>query len=55
MKSNYILAVVLILVGAILLANNLGWTTVSLSKLVSTWWPAILIAVGAGMLFGRGK
>lgn len=55
MKSNVIAAIVLIVIGLVFLANNLGWTNLSLGRLIATWWPAILVAVGVGMLFGRGK
>ena len=55
MRSNLVAALILILVGLFLLASNLGWTNLSLGRLIATWWPAILIAVGIGMLFGRGK
>ncbi|HBK47482.1 MAG TPA: hypothetical protein DDZ67_13825 [Xanthomonadaceae bacterium] len=55
MKSNVIAALILIVVGLLFLANNLGWTNLSIGKLITTWWPAILVAVGVGMLFGRGK
>lgn len=55
MKSHVIAALILILVGLLFLANNLGWTNLSIGRLISTWWPAILVAVGVGMLFGRGK
>ena len=51
MKRNLVAAVALIVIGLLFLANNLGWTDLSLGQLLSTWWPAILIAVGVGMLF----
>ena len=51
MKRNLVGAVVLIIIGLLFLAKNLGWTDLDLSQLLSTWWPAILIAVGVGMLF----
>jgi hypothetical protein len=55
MKSNLIAALVLIVIGAILLLNNLGYADVSLARLFTTWWPAILIAVGVGLLFKRSR
>lgn len=54
MKANLVPALVLIVIGALFLLNNLGLTDLSLGRLISTWWPAILIAVGIGMLFNRG-
>lgn len=53
MKGTVIAALVLIVVGTLFLLNNLGFTNLSLSRLISTWWPAILIVVGVGLLFGR--
>lgn len=53
MKRNLVPAVALIIIGLLFLANNLGWTDLSLGQLLATWWPAILIAVGIGMLFNR--
>lgn len=55
MRSNIVAALILIVVGLLFLANNLGWTNISIGRLITTWWPAILVAVGVGMLFGRGK
>lgn len=55
MRSNLVAALILIVVGLLFLANNLGWTNLSIGKLITTWWPAILVAVGIGMLFGKGK
>ena len=51
MKRNLVPAIALIIIGLLFLANNLGWTNLSLGQLLATWWPAILIAVGVGMLF----
>ena len=55
MRSNLVAAIVLILVGLFLLASNLGWTNMNMGKLILTWWPVVLVAVGIGLLFGRGK
>lgn len=53
MKGHIIAALVLIIVGTLFLLNNLGFTDLSLGRLISTWWPAILIVVGLGLLFNR--
>lgn len=53
--KNLVPAVILILLGGVLLANNLGYTSVSLGRIISTWWPAILIVVGFGMLLRDRK
>lgn len=52
MKPNTLPALVLIALGALLLANNLVpefriWST------LLRWWPAVLIAVGVSMLVRR--
>jgi len=54
MKSNIVGALVLVVIGTLFLLNNLGFTNMSLGHLLMTWWPAILIVVGLGMLFKRG-
>lgn len=50
MPRNLIPAVILIALGLLFLANNLGWTDVGLGRLIATWWPLILIAVGVSLL-----
>ena len=55
MKSNIVGALVLVVIGTLFLLNNLGYTDMSLGKMLMTWWPAILIVVGLGMLFKRGE
>lgn len=55
MRSNLIAALILIIVGLFFLAKNLGWINGNIGTTLATWWPAILVAVGIGMLFGRGK
>ena len=53
MGSHIVSALVLIGLGLFFLARNLGWIDGTLSGLVATWWPVILVAVGIGMLFKR--
>jgi len=48
MRGN-IAAIVLILVGSYFLLSNLGLINISMRELIATWWPAVLIAVGASM------
>jgi lia operon protein LiaF len=50
MKGN-VAAIVLIAIGSFFLLNNLGLINVSLAELLKTWWPLILIAVGASLFF----
>jgi hypothetical protein len=46
-------ALILIAVGVILLMQHLGLWNVNISRLIATWWPAILIVVGVSMMFKR--
>ena len=48
-------ALVLIIVGAIALAHNLGYLNFNLAYLIRTWWPLALIALGIGFFFTPGK
>jgi hypothetical protein len=50
MAKNIIPAVVLIALGLLFLLNNLGYTNLSLGRLITTWWPVILILVGINLL-----
>lgn len=54
MRFNIVAAILLILIGLFMLASNLGWTNLNLSRLLLTWWPLGLVAVGIAILFGRG-
>ena len=49
---KYVWPVVLIVVGVLFLAYNLGYLRFSeLKDIIGTWWPLILIALGiAGLL-----
>ena len=50
MKSSFG-AIVLIVVGCVLLAQNLGYLDVSLIQLIRTWWPLVLIGLGISFFF----
>ena len=50
MRGN-IAAIVLVLVGAFFLLNNLGLIHISLMELLRIWWPLILIGVGLMLFF----
>jgi len=54
MRGN-VAAVVLVLVGTFFLLSNLGWIDISLTQLIKTWWPVILIAVGVSLFFTPDK
>jgi hypothetical protein len=57
MKGNFG-ASVLILVGIVALAVNLGALDINFVQLIRTWWPLLLIVLGIGMFFtpnGGGK
>lgn len=58
MKSNLIAPLVLIVLGTVFLLDNLGYADINLSRVIAllgVWWPAILILVGVGLLFKRGR
>jgi hypothetical protein len=48
-----IVAIVLIVVGAVLVSNNLGLTRLSIREIASTWWPVLLIIGGLSLLLRR--
>ncbi len=50
MKGN-VGALVLVLVGSVALAVNLGLLDVNFFQIMRTWWPLILIVLGLGMFF----
>lgn len=54
MRGN-LSAVVLILIGCIALAHNLGYLNINLAHLIRTWWPLLLIALGLGFFFTPGS
>jgi hypothetical protein len=56
MSSRKVWPVVLIALGVLFLAHNLGYIGMrQLRELLSTWWPLILIAVGVASLLNREK
>ena len=54
MRGN-VAAIVLVLVGTFFLLSNLGWIDISLTQLVKTWWPIVLIAVGVSLFLTPDK
>lgn len=47
---------ILILLGVLFLLHNLGVLPLgALKQLLATWWPLILIAIGAAALARRGR
>jgi hypothetical protein len=54
MRGN-VAAVVLVLVGSFFLLSNLGVIDISLTQLIKTWWPVVLIAVGISLFFTPDK
>ena len=53
MKSRIVAPVILIAIGILFLLKNLGLADLDLGRLLSTWWPAILILVGISLLIKR--
>jgi hypothetical protein len=47
--------IVLIVLGAVFLLNNLGIAKLPIRELAAKWWPAILILVGFSLLARRMK
>lgn len=56
MKGNFA-AIALILIGALALGVNLDLFEIDFVRIARTWWPVVLIALGAGLFFtpGDGK
>jgi cytochrome c biogenesis protein CcdA len=55
MKGNFA-AIVLIVLGAAFLLNNLGLLNFSLTEVLRVWWPVVLIVIGAALfLMPRDK
>lgn len=50
MKGNFA-AIVLVVVGVLALAVNLELMSIDLVQIVRTWWPLILILIGAALFF----
>ena len=44
-------AIALIVVGSLALARNLGYLQISITDLILTWWPLILIGLGISFFF----
>ncbi len=53
MKGN-LGAMVLIVIGALALAINLGLIELDIARLLRTWWPVLLILLGIGMFLTPG-
>ena len=51
---NVVWSIVLIVLGLLFLAYNLGYLRFAeLKEFIGTWWPLVLIAVGVGNLIQR--
>lgn len=50
MRSNPVAAIILIVIGALLLADNLI-PNFHITRMVMQWWPLALIVLGISMLF----
>lgn len=47
-------ATVLVVVGVLALGVNLGWFEIDIARLLRTWWPVVLIAVGLALYLTPG-
>ena len=54
MKSRFN-GLILIVIGGVALAYNLGYLRFDLGHLFRTWWPVIPIVVGAGFFFSSNN
>ena len=55
-KSNWWIGAVLIALGIMILLNNLDVTQIDIGRLISTYWPVILVIWGVNLLVrGRGR
>ena len=55
-NRNLVWPIVLIVIGVLFLAHNLGYLAFAqLRELIGTWWPLILIALGIGGLVSRKR
>lgn len=55
MKSHILGPLVLIAIGILFLLKNLGLTDLNIGRILSIWWPAILIVIGISLLFKRNS
>ena len=53
MRGN-IAAIALVLVGVLALAINLDRVELDVARLLGTWWPVLLIALGVGVFLAPG-
>jgi len=51
MKKSIGLSILLIVIGVLFLLDNLGHINISISHLITTYWPIILIWIGAEKLY----
>ena len=54
-KRSVVLPLILILLGILLLLNNVGLVTWSVWEVIAKLWPLILIALGLELILGRGS
>jgi hypothetical protein len=51
MKKSIGLSILLIIIGVVFLIDNLGYINISISQIITTYWPVILIWIGAEKLY----
>ena len=51
MKKSIGLSIFLIIIGLVFLIDNLGYIDISISQIITTYWPVILIWIGAEKLY----
>jgi len=55
MRQRLLPALILMALGVLFLATNLGFFTSHIGTLFATWWPLIPLICGIGILFWGGK
>jgi len=53
--TNLVPALILMAVGVVFLAANLGLIKGGIGAFFTTWWPIVPLSIGIGLLFGRDK
>jgi hypothetical protein len=53
--SGILWGLAFIIIGALMLGDNLDIVYFNLGEFLSTWWPLALIIIGVGMIVDRGS
>jgi hypothetical protein len=53
--SGVLWGLIFIVAGAAMLLDRFGYMEFDLGRFLHTWWPLILIVIGLGLVFERGR